>query len=314
MTVDMVFAETMVSDAAGAIPEFQLRVFGIRPAAYGAFVNIRKGLRIPLRLLCRPAEFRAMAEEPAKQGLYPVIKLIPAKEEIIQDADQRKQRTAADHDIEIEDGFRIGQPGYLYGNDEEEKDPVFRPKGGENEKHAQVEVGGIRHDIPTENEPYEKGIENDKSHSQQIIYGKLTLAPCLLQQSSDEVLKVQHQYQTEDTAGAGDENKTDEPPDFSVQDPVSGENQIIYQGRAPVHHGQQIDQRVPDDDIEHQVSDPKIGVLPKKTVDPILEALQQLHDDLLFSYRWVILILQELNGNVYERIVNFPGEERNARP
>jgi hypothetical protein len=40
MIVDMVSAETVVARAAGAVTEFQIRVFRIRPAAYRALMVV----------------------------------------------------------------------------------------------------------------------------------------------------------------------------------------------------------------------------------------------------------------------------------
>ena len=42
MTVDVVFAETVIPGAAGTVTEFQLRVIGVGTAANGALVNIRQ--------------------------------------------------------------------------------------------------------------------------------------------------------------------------------------------------------------------------------------------------------------------------------
>jgi hypothetical protein len=91
MIVYMVLAEAVVTLAAAAIAEFQVRVVGIRPAADGAFESVRLVIPLSFHLPDFVSEINRFFPLAHPGGLEVGKKPVPAEEQIVQYRDYGKR-------------------------------------------------------------------------------------------------------------------------------------------------------------------------------------------------------------------------------
>lgn len=268
MIADMIFAVAIEAIAAGAVPEFQLRIGYIRPSADGAAVSVIRLGRLlilssveldHLGLGCRGA---APAKEPA--GIQPpfqgdnIPNILTEEQEVICQRDQWEDivgegvaKDADQNDCQIQ---KSKDPG-LDRDNKEQQEVRLREKGriAEEETHIQIV------DICLAAEDHGVNIhEYDAGKIEQV---KFQCAPCPLHDSAQRIIAQKADKHHQDAAAEHGQRIGNEPPDLSMEDRCPVEHQKVIEQIVSGNIAHQINNGVADADIKHQIGNALIAVL-----------------------------------------------------
>ena len=236
MIADMILAVAMVAIAPGAVPEFQVRVRHISPAADGTFVGIGGFDRGGGGLVGAGAGegdylragfgFALSSEEPL--GIEPPadgedIQHILAKEqEVIGQADDREQiggegieQQTKQHDGQVKEGE---DPG-LHRDDEEQQETGIGVKGGVGQEQTQIEIVYIC--LTAE----DKTVHIHHEDAGEVEQVEPESAPGVFHSPSQGIVADQIQKLVENIAVQGGQGIGEQPPNLALQDQISVEAQ-----------------------------------------------------------------------------------------
>ena len=276
---DVVLAEAMVSGAAGAVPELQVGVVRVGPAAHLALVAVA-----PLRLLFLLLADGGLELDGLVAGLVPgpapaVADLVgdggPEEHEEVQQghhggqgAQDVQPQQAPQHAQGEEHAVGDGQPFHLDRDDEHDEEPGLRVQHGKGEEQGQIDVIRAGHVGAAVDQAENDAGEDGERHAGEVIEVELGRAPFPFQGTANHVVKIQKQHQPDNTV-LGDiarhEDERHQPPQLAAFDggPVKGEE---VDGAVPGEYGQQVDDGVAGHDPQHEVGDAEPGMLPGEAV------------------------------------------------
>lgn len=259
MIIYMFRAVTMISDASGAVAELHIRIIQIRNAADLAFSGVWSIVTFPVHL---PGSLFVIDHlRIALSGFLSEILEQPsaAEEQIVQHRNDGKEiiRKRRHNDF-IQEKRRIDicQPFDLHGNDEEEQHLCVGEQCCEGKEHGQVDIGSGNADIYTCDEVDQESVNNSEKDTRQEIQRELRFSPILFQSATDKIVKIKHD-QCQNSATRWNNGKCDQSPDLSFQDQRRRELQHADQHISRIHHGKQPNNDIADNDIKHQIRDPK---------------------------------------------------------
>lgn len=170
-----------------------------------------------------------------------------------------------------EAGIDPSQPLYLQRNNKHKQDLHIREKECSHKDHGETDIiyGGIA------DQKAQKDIED---HTDEKVTVKPGGAPLPLQYTAKPVKEIGFQNCDNERSvgngeskktkvtGHGDKNKGNEPPNFSSQNEIAGKEQGCGK-RTGTELVKKTNRYIADSDIEHQIMDAKVGVIPTESVD-----------------------------------------------
>ena len=164
------------------------------------------------------------------------------------------------------------QPFHLYRKDIKEKDLHIRVKDGEGKEQGEVDImhGGVSRD---------QAIDNIQNNASQVEHTEPGCAPFPLQKIADPVVKIggeDHEenagtFEKQEIAALRKKYKGNESPDLPVKNIIPGKIQKGGDPDAQAEGVQQVDHYIPDGDIQHQVRDAEMGMVPAEFIDPLFD-------------------------------------------
>ena len=260
--VDVILAEAVVSRAARAVTELQLRIIRIRAAADRALVVIEL-LRLLVadaprlapeidRVFCRPV--------PA----YHVPELSAAEDQEVQHGDDRQQLVREGiGDDAVGKKSRV-QPGQIFDLERDDKKQQHLQVGKEHregKEHRQVHVGRRQVHVDAEDQVHEDAAEHRQDCAGEEIDRELAGTPVLLQRGADPVIEI-NRDEAEPAHILRNEEESHQAPDLTVQHALGRKAEIADQER--VDQAQQPIGGAADGDVAHQIGNPEAGVLITK--------------------------------------------------
>lgn len=286
MVIDVLLAVAIRAVALGAVTELHVGVIGVGLAADGAFVEIA------LLLIDRFGslfEVDGLGGMPVLVALLAVIegicKLDPEEDEKVKDGHQREKSPqpeacpeTLDDVPDKESGIDPGQPLYLHRQDHHEQDLHIGEKNSKREQHGQIHIMD-RGDA--ENQP----VDDIQKHTKKIEAVEPGGSPLPFQCAADPIIEISgysdheqrcagdSEIKESKISGDRDKNKGNEPPYLSSENRgLEKEQQSRERIGAEVIN--EADSRLTNGDIEHQVGDPKVGMLNAELVNFILDPTQ----------------------------------------
>ena len=159
MVVDVILAEAVVAGAAGAIPEFQVWIVRIRPAADRTFMRVEPVLLLAPDPRGGAAEVHRARRRTARNGAQ---ELAAAEHEEVQHRHDREQvyrERGRDHAHDKESGVHQRKPFHLDGKDEEQQHLHIREHRREGKEHGQIHILRVELDADPGDEIDQKAIQ-----------------------------------------------------------------------------------------------------------------------------------------------------------
>ena len=258
----MVLTVAVVTLAAGAVAELQLRMGYVSPAANGAAVGIgRRGFLLVFRGCVKGNDLRLdrgllLSEQtgefdPPASG-DDILNIRTEEKQIVGDGNdgeeivgERQGKQIHNHDRQIKEG----EEPCFYRNDKEQQEPGIGIQGGETQKQAQVQIGDAG--LPAENH----AVKVHHDHAGKVEQVKPQGSPVLLHSSADGIVAVKgnkHQNGLVNLIGDRVGNQT---PDLTLQNGGSVKAKQVIQYVVTSHAAHEIDNRGTDHNVQHQVGD-----------------------------------------------------------
>ena len=312
MVVDVILAVAVVPFAPGAVPEFQLRIGNIRPAADRTSVGIGRFLWLGCRLRSLGTEgddrgtlwlsvFAEQSHElPAPLHGNHIQHILAEEQEVVGKGNNGEQIVGEGVEQKVhQNDHQIQQcknPG-LYRNNEHQQERGVGVHGGIAQEQAGVQVGHAG----TAAEQHAVDIHHDNAG--EIKQVKAQSAPDILHGPADGVVAEQgnrHQQQIPYPIGQG---IGQQPPDLPLENQSSVKVQKTVKKGIAQNVAHDVNHGGAQDDVEHQIGDSLVPVAEAKKVKLFAKFFQE--SQLLV---FIGSILSVLGEKVYSRNVNYPGE------
>ena len=286
MIVDMIHTVAPIPSAFGAVPELQIRIVRIRPAADTALVQIACPLLgLSGRLLEVDGLMGVLVLELLLLPPQRPQQTVSEEDEVVENCQNGQQRHHVlmlphhpQHLIQQEDPIQISQPLHPYRYDVAHEHLHIRKQGCKGQKQGQVGVvhtGGHSHTQPIQRgqEPYQNG-QQDAGEIEDVESGR---SPLLLHTGTDEVVKVGADGKKENVAaGLRHENERDHPPDLSLEDIIRHKGQDAAKS-APTEQVHHVNSYVANDHPEDQIGDAEPWMAVTEAIDRLVDFFHE-HD------------------------------------
>lgn len=222
------------------------------------------------------------------------------KQEIVGDGDQREQiirhktdDRIDDHIVQRQGQIHHGEDPCFHGDEEEQQEMGVGIEGRITQKQAQVQIVNIG--ITAE----EHAEHVHQHHTGEVKQIEPEGSPCVFHGAAQGVITQQTDSSQDDVTGIIGKDKTEKPPDLSLQNSTTVKAQKGIENTALVEHAHSIHDSAADGNVQHQVGDAFIAILiakPFETAAKVFQSTQLL----VIS----ICIITAFSGNVHKRIMN----------
>ncbi len=264
MVVDVVTAETVIPGAAGTVTKLKAGIFGVGPAAYGAFMLIQL---LPLLFpdsMRRFPEVNCSAALPVRDALQQGSR---EEYEEVQHGDDWEQ---VEREAILQNGkeeIRRVNQGKIFHPDRDEKEKknlLIGKKNGIGEKHGKVKILCSNMDPVTAEEIGEKTVYHRDQPADKKVNAETGSTPVILQRGAHPVIKIKHK-KCEDTHARRIGHEGEKTPDLSAEDQRGVKAEITEQNT--VGSAQNPEDHVGYGQIAHQIWNTEIGVSVTETVN-----------------------------------------------
>ena len=278
----MILAVAMITAAAGAIAEFQIRMTYICTPADGAFMGVG-GFRLrggcfvgacggegdnfgTILLGCVILLLSEKAPRIGPPGHGDHIQYIFAEEqEVVGKGDDGEAVIGEGIDqqaVEYQNQIDQREDPCFDRNDEKQQELGIGIHGGIAEEQTQIQVVNI---CPSAEDHTPDIHHHDTAKIEQV---EPQCSPDILNGATKGVITEQEHGHQQDIAVEKGEGIGKQAPDLSLKDRVTIKNQQGIEQRVLRDLGHQIDQRTAQTDVKHQIRDALVAVLETETVEP----------------------------------------------
>ena len=275
----MILAETVVAFATGTIAEFKVGVVGVGASAYGTLAGVALVLCFGVSLFCSFLEIDhvgvALIAVFAAYGGEGINEHISAENEVIENCGKGNEsekylacdQSGADGN-DKKCGIQISQPLDFNGDDEKQQYTAFGEEGCKYEEHGEIDIRGIKENVSLLTEKTgDHSVYYSAEYTAKVVQCELTGTPVALKGVADEVVEVKGNRQSEKIAAGRDEYKGYKTPHLTLEYKLGIKNQIRKEAAGSIHHEEQIDNNLADDDEQHEISYSEIWVFGAKTIN-----------------------------------------------
>jgi len=251
---NMLFAVAVIACALGTVAELQVRVLGIRFAAYSTLVMISFLLLLFLDCFAELDCFRSML---GFDVVGSAVQLGGEKDEEVHQSNCGKH-SHAQHTLEnihqsgcqVHDAFKPCDPFHFQGDDHEQSNHRLAVIERISEEHGRVDIvcaADTKRD--SINQEDENGTQSSKKRTAEIVDREFCAAPDLFKRSSQPVVEHTGDQKPDTSAGREDDigNRT---PDFTAENGCGFQGKKV-QGSAASKHLQKIYGDIGSDNVSH---------------------------------------------------------------
>lgn len=194
-------------------------------------------------------------------------KNVPEEKKIVENRDERKEgENGKQHDSCVYKIKSVNESKPLNFNIKEEENTDLHIGKQSCESKEQREINKRRVKI-NRRDPYEMEdytVNDRKDDAEEIIYRIFAYTPACLEKQHNEIVIVKGKRKPKKAFNNGfgrNKNERDYPPNFSLDYQFRIKPQVAVERMCGIHYPCKENNKLPDDNVEHQISDAETGML-----------------------------------------------------